>query len=125
MDQIAASVFIEQLQRPYHWNVKELTQNPLLLNLLCIVFEETKKIPSKKSDLYREAIDCLLQKWDESKDIKRDQIYRVLSLKNKKKLLAQLAFKFSSRGTIFFDQDKAASLIVEVLRILDSKITNK
>jgi len=115
IDQITASQFVEQLQQPRHWNIKELTQNPLLLNLLCIVFEETKKIPAKKSDLYRKAMDCLLQKWDESKGIKRDQIYRVLSLKNKKKLLAHLAFEFSTQGTVFFDQDKAAALVVDFL----------
>ena len=118
---VTASTFIEQLQKPYHWNIKELTQNPLLLNLLCIVFEESKKIPSKKSDLYREAMDCLLQKWDESKDIKRDRIYQVLSLKNKRKLLAQLAFKFSNQRTIFFDQEKASSIIVEFFEDLGSK----
>jgi hypothetical protein len=120
-DQNKANQFIEQLQQPQHWNVKEITQNPLLLNLLCIVFEETKRIPSKKSDLYREAMDCLLQKWDESKGIKRDQVYRVLSLKNKKRLLAFLAFNFSNQGTIFFDQDKVATIIVEFLAKLKPK----
>ncbi len=68
-------------------------------------------------------MDCLLQKWDESKGIKRDQIYRVLSLKNKRKLLAHLAFQFATQGAIFFDQDKAATLVVDFLATLKLKST--
>jgi predicted NACHT family NTPase len=74
-------------------NIRELAANPLLLTLLCLIFENQGKFKNSRSELYEEGIDLLLERWDDSRDIERDQIYRNLSPKRKKDLLSQIAFK--------------------------------
>jgi len=46
-----------------------LAQNPLLLTVLVIIFYTQKSLPSNRTDLYEEAIDVLLERWDTAKGI--------------------------------------------------------
>ncbi len=82
--------------------MRELAQVPLLLSLLCLTFEERGEFPGERDDIYREATDALLVKWDSKRQqggIKRDTVYRHLTLKNKQKLLAQMAGR-AGRGLL-------------------------
>jgi tRNA A37 threonylcarbamoyladenosine biosynthesis protein TsaE len=69
----------------------ELAATPLLLTMLCLAFDETMDFPSSRAELYKEGIDALLKKWDSSRSIKRDTIYRHLSPKRKESMLARIA----------------------------------
>ncbi|MCB9422260.1 MAG: NACHT domain-containing protein [Ardenticatenaceae bacterium] len=68
--------------------VRELAQVPLLLALLCLVYEERNEIPPNRDEIYEEATRALLSKWDASRNISRDTVYKELSLKRKQKMLA-------------------------------------
>ncbi|WP_413163187.1 NACHT domain-containing protein [Capilliphycus salinus ALCB114379] len=56
--------YVEDLLRyieyPENERIQEIVGIPLLLNLILIIFVEKGELPSKKSDLYRKAIDCLV-----------------------------------------------------------------
>ena len=54
-----AKEFIQQLRE--NNRIRELATNPLLLTLLCLVFEESAKFPSLRSELYEEGVDILLE----------------------------------------------------------------
>lgn len=59
---IKAENFIKKLQEDE--GIRELATSPLLLTLLCLVFEESGSFPSNRSELYEEGLDLLLKKWE-------------------------------------------------------------
>ena len=84
--------------------IKELANIPLLLTLLCLAFDETMDFPTNRAELYKEASDALLKKWDASRDIKRPELYRYLSLKRKESLFARIAADAFEKGLHFLPQ---------------------
>ncbi len=81
--------------------VRELAQVPLLLALLCLVFEERNEFPPQRHEIYEEATRALLSKWDASRNISRDIVYQQLSLARKQKLLATIAAQTFEKGEYF------------------------
>ncbi len=114
--------FLEKLRG--NVRIRELATNPLLLTLLCLVFQETADFPTNRSELYREGLDVLLKKWDAKRNIERDAlhqrsvIYQSLSLQRKEALLSQIAFTTFERGDIFFKQQAVENYIAEFIRNL-------
>jgi predicted NACHT family NTPase len=70
--------------------------------LLCVTFEERNEFPAERSEIYREATQALLGKWDARRNIQRDLIYQSLSLKHKERLLAQIAAQTFEAERIFY-----------------------
>jgi len=81
----------QELQRPEHKGLKELAQTPLLLGLLCITYEDNLTFPARRIEIYQDAIDILLKRWDNTRMIQRDEPYRILSPNRKKQMLARIA----------------------------------
>ena len=48
--------------------IAELAVNPLLLTVIALVHRQRAKLPSRRSELYAEAVGVLLGNWDEAKD---------------------------------------------------------
>lgn len=96
--------------------VRELAQVPLLLSLLCLVFEERGEFPPNRDEIYDEATRALLLKWDSSRNIRRDTVYGQLSLKHKQKLLAHIAFHAFERGEQFLKEETVVRRIEYYLR---------
>ncbi|MBW4663286.1 MAG: NACHT domain-containing NTPase [Chroococcus sp. CMT-3BRIN-NPC107] len=94
--------FLEKLRR--NPPIQELATNPLLLTMLCLIFEEIGDFPTNISELYREGLHLLLRKWDAKRNIEREQIYKKLSLQHKEDLLSQIALLTFKRGDYFFKQ---------------------
>jgi hypothetical protein len=95
-----------------------LARTPLLLALLCLAFDETLSFPSRRVDLYRDALEALLRKWDSSRLIKRDIIYRNLSPRRKEQLLGRLAAQSFDAGVYFIRQETLAGQIIKYLQEL-------
>ncbi|PHK15105.1 hypothetical protein VF10_29965, partial [Nostoc linckia z13] len=108
-----AEKFIQKLQEDK--SIKELATNPLLLTLLCLVFEEKGKFKSNRSELYEEGIELLLEKWDNSRDIEREQIYKNLSTRRKEDLLSKIALTTFESGDYFFKSRNAQELISDYI----------
>ena len=81
--------------------LKELASVPLLLTLLCIVYNRSNNFPPNRANLYEEAIDALLRDWDASRRITRDEIYRQLSITRKKSRFARIAWWTSTKHMYF------------------------
>jgi predicted NACHT family NTPase len=86
-----AAQFWEEYQRPENWDLRELGHIPLLLALLCLGYAEMLSFPHRRVALYEETLDALLKKWDASRRIRREEIYRKLSLDRKNRMFSQLA----------------------------------
>ncbi len=83
--------FLEQIEN--NPTIKELGNNPLLLTLLCLEFEDSGNFLSDRADLYARATNTLLRKWDNKRNIYRDQVYKELTPKRKEGLLIGLWIK--------------------------------
>jgi hypothetical protein len=113
-----AKEFLEQLFREENKPIRDLTITPILLSLTCAVFHQTGKFYSKRSRLYEEGLELLLEQWDKSREIERDEIYRDLTVERKLELLSYLAVKkFEQEQYILFDQAEIEGDIGEFLGI--------
>lgn len=97
---VKSEKFIKYLNK--NNRVYQLAVTPLLLTLLCLVFEESASLPNNRSESYHEGLDVLLKKWDAKRGIHRDQIYEKLSLPRKKDLLRQIAYSTFEKEKYFF-----------------------
>ncbi|MCC5649022.1 NACHT domain-containing NTPase [Nostoc sp. XA013] len=96
--------FIEKLDLPENLQFQRLAVTPLFLHLTCWVFHHQNKFPTQKSAFYKQCLDLLLGKWDETKAIERDEVYQGFSLPQKLKLLSQVASATFEQGNYFFEQ---------------------
>lgn len=113
--EVTARRFIRKLNLPENKQILELAVTPILLNLTCSVFEVKGEFPSKRYKLYEQGLYILLKKWDESRDIKRHEFYRNLSLEHKIKLLTQVAALTFEKSRYFFEQDEVERCIADYL----------
>ncbi|WP_009633415.1 NACHT domain-containing protein [Synechocystis sp. PCC 7509] len=95
--------------------IQEIATNPLLLTMLCLMFEEIADFPANSSELYQEGLHLLLRKWDAKRNIERSQIYKKLSLQHKEDLLSQIALLTFKRGDYFFKQNELEQHIADYI----------
>lgn len=118
--QTKAQQFLEQLQHNNNQAIRELVTTPILLNLICSVFQERLSFPDKRARLYQEGLDILLVRWDRSRGIERDRAYHNLSLPNKIKLLSQIAAVNFEQGNYFFETNQLLQIIADYLVTLSN-----
>jgi hypothetical protein len=117
--------FLTEFKRDDNKGVRELARTPLLLTLLCLAFKETLTIPQRRVEIYEEALDALLKKWDSSRRIKRDEIYRKLSPGHKENMLAQIAHETFEKNEHFIPQPELERLITEYVKNVPPHDTNE
>ena len=105
--------------------IRELATNPLLLTLLLLEFEDAGDFPSNRAELYKQGITTLLRKWDAKRGIiRRDEIYKKLSVQRKKDLLSQIALTTFEHKDYFFKQQTIESYITDFIRNLPDAQTD-
>ena len=114
-DEKKFAAFTAELARPENRGLAELANTPLLLSLLCLTFDNAMRFPPNRAELYEDALDALLRKWDSSRQIQRDEIYRALSPKRKRHLLTSIAVPTFEKGELFFRQRDVEGWIVDYL----------
>ena len=112
--------FFEQLEQKENQPIRELVVTPILLSLICSVFQERATFPTKRSKLYQAGLDILLVRWDQARGIQRDSAYRNLSLADKIKLLSQIAAVNFEKGSFFFEKSEILDIISNHLANLPS-----
>ncbi|BAZ25512.1 putative signal transduction protein containing Nacht domain [Kalymmatonema gypsitolerans NIES-4073] len=116
--QAKARQFLDKLYLEENKTIRELAITPILLSLTCAVFQAQGKFYPKRSKLYEEGLELLLEKWDKSRSIERDEIYRDLSVERKQELLSYLAVKkFEQPQYVLFEQEEIEGYIAEFLEI--------
>ena len=107
---------IEELrQKP---QIKEMASNPLLLTLLCLSFGENMEFPPNRAELYGDAINALLRKWNISRGIKRDEIYKNLSLKRKEGMFGRIAAETFEDSEYFIPERRLTKQIENYIQHL-------
>lgn len=117
-----AQKFIQKLNLPQNEQIRELAVTPILLNLTCLLFQAKADFPSNRAKLYEQALDILLVRWDKERGIRRDEVYRDLSINSKKELLSEIAEMMFNRGDYFLEQKQIQGIIASYLRALSSQL---
>jgi hypothetical protein len=74
--------------------IEELTANPLLLTMLCLVFDDRYELPRNQYSLIHDAVEILLRKWDASRRIERSVKNKFnLPYQQKVNLLSKIAYE--------------------------------
>ncbi len=116
--------FLTELGKPENQGVRELCNSPLLLSMVCLYFERVMRFPPNRAELYEDAIEALLNKWDASRDILRDEIphgetlYRELSPRRKEQMFAAIAARTFETGDYYFRRRDLEKWIGDYLRTL-------
>lgn len=100
----------------------ELAVTPVLLSLTYWIFDDMKGLPQKRSDLYRDGLDLLLQQWDEGRGISRDSgsdRYHRLTTEERKRLLSYVAVrKFEqAENFVLYEESELCGYIAEHLQL--------
>jgi len=111
-------LFLTGFEKPENNGLLKSAKTPLLFALLCLVFDETLEFPPRRVDLYKEALYTILNKWDRSRDIKRDKVYQKLSHGRKEQLLARVAAQNFEEGIYFIHEEVLVRQIVQFLQTL-------
>jgi hypothetical protein len=118
--------FVEKLSQ--NESVRELATSPLLLTLLCLVFEDAADFPKNRSQLYKEGIYILLKKWDADRFIYRrkteKEIYKELSANRKEDLFSKIACEMFEKSMYFFKRDEVESYIADYIKSLPNAKNN-
>jgi hypothetical protein len=108
--------FLTEFKKEDNKGLRDLARTPLLLTLLCLAFNETLTFPQRRVEIYQEALDALLKKWDSSRRIKRDEVYRKLSLGHKENMLARIAAETFEKNQYFIRQARLEKLITDYVK---------
>jgi predicted NACHT family NTPase len=112
-DPIKAKHFQQKLKE--NERLRELAKNPLLLTLLCLVFEDPGSFPTNRASLYQQCVEQLLRKWNPL-ERECDPIYKKLSPDYREELISEIAWKTFERGN--FNQREVKEQIREYIRSL-------
>ena len=96
-------------------SIKELAGTPLLLAMLCVQYDEAMGFPDNRAELYQEATQTLLRRWDASKNIERRPVYKDMSIVGKESLLSHLAYSSFVDGEYFIPQRVIEARIKEYI----------
>jgi hypothetical protein len=124
-DKETAAKFLKEFSRSENAGLRDLARTPLLLTLLCLAFGATLTFPRRRVDIYEEALDALLKKWDATRRVKRDEVYRKLSPGHKENLIASVAAKTFKKGEYFIPQAELEQLITDYVRNIPPHDTNE
>ncbi|MEE3716304.1 NACHT domain-containing protein [Tumidithrix elongata RA019] len=114
--------FAKLNERP---RINHQAPNPLLLTLLCLIFAERNDFYESRALLYEKGIELLMERWDNSRSKKRDEIYKRLSTQRKEEMLSQLAFETFQENLLVFRRDRAANTIAEYIKDLRYEIGDR
>lgn len=98
--------------------LRELASVPLLLTLLCLEYSESNNFPPNRAELYKRAIETLLMKWDSSRRIRRDEVYKHLTTMRKESMFARIAYGTFCLNEYFLLQGTFAKMIARYIENL-------
>ena len=102
------------LNKPEHQATKELARNPLLLTLLCMVYDGSQNFPRNRANLYEDALNIFLKGWAAEKRVNRGaSINQYLDIADEKRMLSEIAEKNFKANRLFFSEDELIAQIQE------------
>jgi len=110
-------------------SLRDLCKTPLLLTMVCVLYEYRRSIPRNRADLYSTCVDALLFRWDAFRGVERTAVVEDFSPARKKMILARIARTTFDKAAYYFKEtDLLLRVVLKVLKrdlvpvaILDSE----
>ena len=100
------------LNQDSHQATRELARNPLLLTLICMVYDNTQNLPHNRADLYEKALNIFLEEWLAEKRVNQDSsANQYLDVSSQKRMLSEIAAKNHEANSFFF---REAELVAQI-----------
>ena len=95
-----------------HSATKELARNPLLLTLLCMVYDRSQNLPRNRAALYEKALDVFLEEWATEKRVHRGASMNLyLDIADETRMLSEIAAKNFEENRLFFSKGELITQI--------------
>ena len=102
----------ETLNAPEHQATKELARNPLLLTLLCMVYDNSQNFQRNRASLYEDAFNIFLKEWAAEKRVNRGaSINQYLDIADEKRMLSKIAAGNLEANRLFFTKEELITQI--------------
>lgn len=118
-----AQTCLEALHLPHNDRLREMALTPILLHLMCLVFQSSGQFPSQRSKLYQQALDLLLGQWDRQRGIHRNQPVQSLSTTDLMGILVEIAAHSFAQGKIVLEEAELLGQIAKGLARRDFQAT--
>lgn len=105
----------EKLKGSDYQAAKELAQTPVLLTLICVLYQRSGQFPTNRATLYQRALRVLLEEWNAAKEIPQTQIYKGLDTKRKELMLSEIAYNGFIEDRLFFQKWDLATQLERLL----------
>ena len=98
--------------------VRELAINPLMLTVIALIHRDRVKLPDRRAELYQEAVDVLLGKWDEARGVQESLILnnRPFDISDRRLVLQQVALAMHEQAIKEIDAGPLRNLLAQQLR---------
>lgn len=95
----------------------DTTIRPLILFLLCVIYNQIGEIPDKPKTVYRRVVNLFLEKWDQERSVKRGSQYAKFDADRKADFLSHLAFNLTvAYGSAKFDTQKLITIYNKIYK---------
>ncbi len=96
--------------------IRELAINPLMLTVIAVVHRDRVKLPDRRAELYAEAVDVLLGKWDEARGVKEISIFmdKPFDAGDKRLVLQRIALAMHEKQQKEIDAEKLRGMLVDL-----------
>jgi formylglycine-generating enzyme required for sulfatase activity/energy-coupling factor transporter ATP-binding protein EcfA2 len=98
--------------------VRELAINPLMLTVIALIHRDRVKLPDRRAELYQEAVDVLLGKWDEARGVPESLILSEgpFDIGDRRLVLQHVALAMHQQGVKEIDAGPLRELLADQLR---------
>lgn len=116
LEQGIAHQFCALLREEKNKAILELARTPLLLTFLCLVYDNTQRLPANRSTLYKRALEILLERWAAEKRIHNEPVYQDLHPELEIVMLSEIAGPAFEADTVFFTQEDLTNRVSQFLQ---------
>jgi predicted NACHT family NTPase len=96
--------------------ILEIASNPLLLSLICIVYDFDLEITSRRTTLYKRCIECLMRDWDAQRGFRRVGKFIKLDDLKRISILGHLAYNLHLNNQIYFKLETIDTFLADIIQ---------
>ena len=104
-----ANQCIQEIQK--NSSVKDFSRTPLLLAFLCMNYKENLGFSVNRAETYESGVQVLLKHWDNTRNIRRDEVYQELTPKRKEQLFSIIAWESFSTNIFFMRKNFLVNIV--------------
>ncbi|MBD2459117.1 HEAT repeat domain-containing protein [Nostoc sp. FACHB-87] len=118
-DSVSAKGLIAELENKPQ--ISGLAQNPLLLSLLCSLYQEKGiRLPARRIEVYEKTVDYMLSKWSRNRNYLSEG-----KIEAKRRLLEEIAYRFSASDQEIFSGSELYEQIKKFYQDQDDEVIDK